>query len=51
MINVNQATITEQHILTEMQYHPADSQRNAMMKAAESLIISELLRQRAAELG
>jgi peptidyl-prolyl cis-trans isomerase C len=47
MIQVNQAIITEQIILSEMQYHPADSQREAMIKAAESLIISELLRQRA----
>lgn len=50
MIQVNQATISEQHILAEMQYHPADSQREAMIKAAEALIISELLRQRAAQL-
>lgn len=51
MIQVNQTTITEQTILAEMQYHPADSQRSAMIKAAEALIISELLRQRAAQLG
>lgn len=51
MIQVNQTTITEQAILAEMQYHPADSQRSAMMKAAEALIISELLRQRATVLG
>ena len=51
MIQVNQAVITEQIILSEMQYHPADSQREAMIKAAESLIISELLRQRAKALG
>jgi peptidyl-prolyl cis-trans isomerase C len=51
MIQVNQTTITENTILAEMQYHPADSQRNAMMQAAESLIISELLRQRATQLG
>jgi peptidyl-prolyl cis-trans isomerase C len=51
MIQVNQATINEQAILAEMQYHPAETQRSAMIKAAESLIISELLRQRAAALG
>lgn len=51
MIQVNQTTITEQAVLAEMQYHPADSQRTAMIKAAEALIISELLRQRAAQLG
>ncbi len=51
MIQVNQAVITEKIIFSEMQYHPADSQREAMVKAAESLIISELLRQRAKALG
>ncbi|MBE0483626.1 MAG: peptidylprolyl isomerase [Bacterioplanes sp.] len=51
MIQVNSTTIPESSILAEMQYHPADSQRDAMLKAAESLIISELLRQRASELG
>lgn len=51
MIQVNQAVITEQTILSEMQYHPADSQREAMIAAAETLIISELLRQRANVLG
>lgn len=51
MIQVNEAIISEQVILSEMQYHPASSQREAMIKAAESLIISELLRQRAKALG
>lgn len=51
MIQVNQTTIDESAILAEMQYHPADSQQQAMAKAAESLVIGELFRQRAAELG
>lgn len=51
MIHVNHTTINEQAILAEMQYHPAETQRSAMIKAAESLIISELLRQRASTLG
>lgn len=51
MIQVNQTQISEQAILAEMQYHPADSQRAAMLKAAESLVIAELLRQRAQQLG
>lgn len=51
MIQVNQKTIDEPAILAEMQYHPADSQERAMTKAAESLVIGELLRQRAAKLG
>ncbi len=51
MIQVNQTTISEQAILSEMQYHPAESQRQAMMLAAEALIIAELVRQRAQALG
>ena len=51
MIQVNQVAISEQQILSEMQYHPAASQREAMIKAAESLIISELVRQRAQQAG
>ena len=51
MIQVNQVAITEQQILGEMQYHPAASQREAMIKAAESLVVSELVRQRAQQLG
>lgn len=50
MITVNSATITEDSILKEMQYHPADSQQQAMRKAAECLVIGELLRQRAEQL-
>jgi peptidyl-prolyl cis-trans isomerase C len=51
MILVNQTTIPEQTILAEMQYHPAESQRDALIKAAESLIIAELLKQRANSLN
>ncbi|HMW39973.1 MAG TPA: peptidylprolyl isomerase [Saprospiraceae bacterium] len=51
MIQVNQVILNEQRILSEMQYHPASSQREAMMKAAEALIIGELLRQRAVACG
>ena len=51
MIIVNEVQIPEPAIMAEMQYHPADSKRTAMLKAAESLVIGELLRQRAAELG
>lgn len=50
MISVNQVSIDEQQVLSEMQYHPAENQREAMLKAAESLIISELFRQRAEQL-
>lgn len=51
MIHVNDATIDDKTVLEEMQYHPAESQREAMFKAAEALIIGELLKQRATELG
>ncbi|MDX1705917.1 peptidylprolyl isomerase [Pseudidiomarina sp.] len=51
MINVNQVTIAEPAIMAEVQYHPSDSKEQAMQRAAESLIIGELLRQRAAALN
>lgn len=51
MITVNQTQIPEDKILVEMQYHPAESRREAMFGAAESLIIGELFRQRAKALG
>ncbi len=51
MITVNTTVIDESKILAEMQYHPADSQRDAMLQAAKALIIGELFRQRAQELG
>lgn len=50
-IYVNQQAISDKRVLAEMQYHPAQSQRDAMLKAAESLIIGELLHQRAQQLG
>lgn len=46
-IRVNHRHISGENIAAEMQYHPATSQREAMFKAAETLIIGELLRQRA----
>lgn len=51
MITVNQQTISESQILQEMQYHPAADHRAAMVNAAESLIIGELLQQRADNLN
>lgn len=51
MITVNQQTISESQILQEMQYHPAADHRAAMVDAAESLIIGELLQQRADNLN
>ncbi|WP_438863311.1 peptidylprolyl isomerase [Neptunicella sp.] len=51
MIQVNQTTISEQAVMAEVQYHPASTKRSATLKAAESLIIGEILRQRAKVLG
>lgn len=51
MIRVNDTEILEKAILAEMQYHKAESQRDAMIKASEALIIAELVKARAAELG
>jgi len=51
MIQVNQVEIAEKEILAEMQYHPADSHEEAMAQAAEALVIGELFKQRAKDLG
>lgn len=49
-IKVNGVLIDESEVLAEVQHHPAETKRQAMIKAAESLIIGELLRQKAVEL-
>lgn len=51
MIRVNQQPISEAAISAEMQYHPAQDKRAAMVAAAQSLIIEELLHQRATTLA
>ena len=51
MISVNNREFNEAEILAEMQYHQAGTQRQAMVSASETLIIGELIRQRAAQLG
>ncbi len=50
-IRVNQQQISAEKIAAEVQYHPAPTQREAIFKAAEALIIGELLGQRAAALN
>ena len=50
-IRVNQVAISADDIAQEMQYHPAASRRQAAVAAARSLIVSELLRQRALATG
>ncbi|WP_420590088.1 peptidylprolyl isomerase [Bacterioplanoides sp.] len=49
-ILVNDTAINEAQILAEMQYHPADNQRDATIAAAEALVIVELLKQRCEQL-
>ncbi len=51
MIRVNETVFSEDVILQEMQYHTGETQRDAMIKASESLIVAELLKQRARQLG
>lgn len=50
-ISVNGKTIQASAIDTEIQYHPSKTRREAMIKAAETLIIGELLVQKAVEKG
>jgi peptidyl-prolyl cis-trans isomerase C len=51
MLTINNTRIHEAAITHEMQYHPAATQDEARNKACESLVIGELLKQRAAALG
>jgi len=51
MINVNRAPIDETSIVKEMQYHDSATHTESKNKASEVLIIAELLKQRAIELG
>ncbi len=50
-VRVNGVLIKETSVLEEMQHHPAGSKREAMVKTVESLVIGELLKQKAIELG
>ncbi|TFH87724.1 peptidylprolyl isomerase [Billgrantia azerbaijanica] len=50
-IRVGEITIAEADIAQEMQYHPAASAGEAQLQAARALVVRELLRRRAAELG
>lgn len=49
-IAVNEVEIPQQLIFAEMQYHPAQNRRGALVEAARTAVISELLRQRAVAL-
>lgn len=50
-ILVNGTAIPASAIDTEVQYHPAESRRQAMVEAAQALIIAELIAQKAHEKG
>lgn len=47
MITVNHREIPEDMVLSEMQYHPAGSRQEAFQRAAEALVLRELLLQEA----
>lgn len=51
VIRVNGVEVTSTAIAQEMQYHPADSQREVVFLAAQALVLQELLKQRAAEIN
>ncbi|MCC5882748.1 MAG: peptidylprolyl isomerase [Halomonas sp.] len=50
-IKVGAKAIDEESIAREMQYHPAATADEAQLQAARALVVRELLRQRAVELG
>lgn len=49
-VSINGVPLDPQAIAQEMQYHPADTREEAVFLAAQSLVIRELLEQRAAYL-
>lgn len=51
MIRVNDIEIDDNQVVAEMQYHQAGTHTEAKNKAARSLIVAELIKQRAEELG
>ena len=51
IVRVNGVEITAKAIAQELQYHPAQSQRDATFLAVQALVIAELLQQKAQELG
>ncbi|MGQ4880616.1 peptidylprolyl isomerase [Billgrantia sp. LNSP4103-1] len=50
-VKVGDKAIAEESIAREMQYHPAATAGEAQLMAARALVVRELLRQRAVELG
>lgn len=50
-VKVNGVLISEEEIAQELQYHPANSAEEAIQKAAQALVVKNLLLQKANELG
>ncbi|WKT61374.1 peptidylprolyl isomerase [Microbulbifer thermotolerans] len=50
-VTVNGREIPQTQIYAEMQYHPADTSREAIYAAARALVLAHLLRERAFECG
>jgi len=50
-VRVNQVLIQENDIVAEMQYHPAEELEQARSRAAQALVVKELLLQKARELN
>ncbi|HHX35573.1 MAG TPA: peptidylprolyl isomerase [Gammaproteobacteria bacterium] len=50
IVRVNGVEVSSTAIAQEMQYHPAESQREVVFLAAQALVLQELLKQRAAEI-
>ncbi len=51
IVRVNGVEVSSTAIAQEMQYHPADSQREVVFLAAQALVLQELLKQRAADIN
>ena len=51
IVRVNGIEVSSTSIAQEMQYHPAESQREVAFLAAQALVLKELLKQRAAEIN
>lgn len=50
-ITINEIKLDSSIIMQEVQYHPAETKREAMVKAVEALIINEVVKQRAVSLS
>lgn len=51
IVRINGVLVEADEIAREVQYHPAESQREAIFMATQALVLQELLKQRANEIG